>query len=216
MTEDSLVCFFFDGEPGSAGMPDDTNHSDRVLEESFIGVTNDPDDPALQVAHAVHVINNGEIGDIIKEAVNGEIAAERILLGCSKAVHSDGIPVVGRDLFEFRMASKGGDLDDLSALKKDMNEPEPATDDSAVAEEGLDLAGVGVGGDIKILGDPSDEKVPDTSANQIGKEPMSMKTVKNLQGLFIDTLSRNGVLRPGNNDGGHNVPLTEELEMSVL
>jgi hypothetical protein len=207
MLEDSFVCFFFNRESDPAGVAEDPNHSNRVLEKSFVRITNCSDDAPFEVSHPAHIIDNREVSDIIKEAIDGEITAQAVLLGCSKTVRSNNIPILCLDFFKFRTTSKSGDLDDLSAFEKDVNKPESATDDAAVSKQGIDLVGMGIGGNIEILRESSDKKITDTSTNKIGQKPVTMESVENLQSLFIDPLSRNRMLGSGNDDGRHNVPL---------
>jgi hypothetical protein len=66
------------------------------------------------------------------------------------------------------MAPECGDLHDLSAFKKDMDQPETTANDPAVFKEVMNLLGMGVGGDIEIFWSFSEEKIPDASPDKAG------------------------------------------------
>jgi hypothetical protein len=70
-----------------------------------------------------------------------------------------------------------------------VNQSESAADDPAVLEEGIDLMGVGISGDIKIFRGLPQEEIPDTSSNEISQKSMMVKAIEDLQSLFIDPLS---------------------------
>jgi hypothetical protein len=63
---------------------------------------------------------------------------------------------------------ESGDLNHLSPFKEDMDQPKATANDPAVFEESMDLMGMSIGGDIKILRDLSEEKIPDASPNKAG------------------------------------------------
>jgi len=165
--EDSLVGLVFNGKPGSGGMADDPDHSHRVLLESFIGVTDHSDDPLFEVGHPADIVYDGEICDIIEKAVHRDIPPQGILRRRSKAIGPNNLPFFCLDFPKFRSTPESGHFDDLSSLEENMNQSESAADDPAVFEEGVDLMGVGIGGHIEIFRGFSEEKIPDTSTDEI-------------------------------------------------
>jgi hypothetical protein len=70
-----------------------------------------------------------------------------------------------------------------------MDQSKSAADDPAVFKEGIDLNGMGISGDIKVFWDPSQEKIPNASADEISYKSMSVKAVENFESLFVDILS---------------------------
>ena len=168
VSHDGLTGLFFNMESGACGMADDPNHPDRILFEFFIRIADVPDHLSFEISLPAHIINDGEIGNIIKEAIDRDIAAEGILLRRAKAVGPENLPVISQCLFKFGVAPEGGDFHGFSAFKKDVDQPETAANDPAVFEEGIDLMRMGIGGDIKIFRDLSEKKIPDTSPDKIG------------------------------------------------
>ena len=81
-----------------------------------------------------------------------------------------------------------------------MDQPKPPPDDSAVSKESLNLIRMGIGHYVKVFWDPSEEDVADASTHEVGEVPVSMEAVENLQGLFIDHLSGDGMFRPGDDE----------------
>jgi hypothetical protein len=94
-------------------------------------------------------------------------------------------------------AAERGHLHDL-ILKMQMGQPEPASDETAVAEQPLDLAGCRIRADVKILGCSTKKQVADASAHQICYEAARMKPIERAKGIRAHLLSRNTVLFSGN------------------
>jgi hypothetical protein len=167
MPEYGLVGLVFNEESGSGSMADDTNHSNRVLFKSFIRITNGPNDPSLKIGDATDIVDDGEICNIVEEAINRDVSAKGILCRRSEAVCPKDIPFFRFYLFKFRSASKSGNLDGLSAFKKHMDQSKSAADDTTIPEEAVDLMGVSIGGNIKVFWSLSQKKIPNASANEI-------------------------------------------------
>jgi hypothetical protein len=165
--EDSLVSLVFNGKPGSGGMADDTDHSNRILLESLIGITDRSDDLSLEVGHPVHIIYDGKIRDIVKKTIHRDIPSQSVLCRRPKSVCPNDIPFFCLDFLKFGSTSKSGNFDDLSSLEENMNQSESAADDPAVLKESVDFMGMGIGGYIEIFRSFSEKKIPDGSADEI-------------------------------------------------
>ena len=121
--------------------------------------------------------------------------------GVPKVCSLAGGPSWSWHLVEFRAAPEGGDLDDVAAPEKDLDQPEALADDAAVAEEFAQLPGPGVGDHVEILGLFPQEQVPDPAAHQIGGITGVQQPVEDLQGLQFDIFPGDGVFRPGDDEG---------------
>jgi hypothetical protein len=175
-----------------------TNHADhpgRVLLKSFIWITNGPYHASPKISHPAHIVDQGKIRNTVEQAVDRDVPPQGILRRSTEAVCPNNISFLCLNLFEFRATSKGRDLDGLSALKEDMNQSKSAANDPAISEEAVDLLGMRIGGDIKVSWHLPQEEIPNTPPYQVSKEPMSVEAVENFQSLFIDHLSRDGMLR---------------------
>ena len=115
---------------------------------------------------AVGVVDDREIGDVVGQGVDREVAAEGVLLRRAEDVVAQDHPVLvlqvaGRAVLVARLlrffllgrgqGAEGGNLQDL-VLKMEMGQPEATADQTAVAKEPFDLRGRGVRGDVEILG----------------------------------------------------------------
>lgn len=80
----------------------------------------------------------------------------------------------------------------------DMGQPEPATDQTAVAKYLLYLLRCGIGGDIKIFRLPAQEQITDTPSYQIGLIPGIFEPIEYLDGMFTDIGPGDIMLRAGN------------------
>jgi hypothetical protein len=87
------------------------------------------------------------------------------------------------------VAATSRDLDHLSPLKKDLNQTTSAADNAAVLKEKADLVRMGVRGDIEIFGGLPENEISNAPSHKIGQKPVSMKTVKDFESVFIDPLS---------------------------
>jgi hypothetical protein len=58
MMGDRLISPVLNGESGSGGMADDSNHPNRILLKSFIGIADGSDDPMLKVNHSADIVDN--------------------------------------------------------------------------------------------------------------------------------------------------------------
>ena len=167
MAKNGLVGGFFNRESGSAGMTDHADHPDRVLLKSLLWIANGPYHPLFKISHPSDIVDDRKIGDVVKKAIDRDVSSKRIFLWSSKTVRQNDASILRLNLLEFRPASKGGDLHNLSPFKEDMDESESAADDPAVPEERVNLIRMGIGDNIKILRSSPQEKVTDTSSNKV-------------------------------------------------
>jgi hypothetical protein len=167
MPEDGLVGLVFDGKSGARSMADDPDHSDRILLKSFIRVTDRSDNLSIEVRHPADIVYNGEICNIIKKTIHGDVPTQGILRRCSKAVCPNDIAFFCLDFLKFRSTPKSGHFDDLPSFEENMNQSKSATDDPAVLKESINLMGMGIGSHIEILRGFSEEKIPNASADEI-------------------------------------------------
>jgi hypothetical protein len=178
MSEDGLVGLVFNSESSSGGMADDSNHSDRILLESLIRIANGSNDLMLEVCHSIDIVNNGKICDIIEKSINRDVPAQGILLRCPKALFPDEFPFFCLYFFEFRPTSESGYFDDLSSFKEYVDQSEPTANEATILEESVDLMGVRIGDDIEVFWNLSEEKIPNTSTDEISQKPMAVETVE--------------------------------------
>jgi hypothetical protein len=59
-----------------------------------------------------------------------------------------------------------------------MDQSKSATDDPAISEETVDLVGMGIGGDIEVSRDLSQEEITNTPPHQISQESMSVEAIE--------------------------------------
>ena len=75
----------------------------------------------------------------------------------------------GGELLFAGLAAEGRDLDDLAALEPDVGQAEAAADEEGVAEELLDLVGMGVRADVEVGRLAAEEEVADRAADEVGR-----------------------------------------------
>ena len=205
MPENRLVSLAFNRETRSGGMANDPNHSDRILLESFIGVADGSNNMSLEVGHPANVVHDGEIRNVIEEAVDREVPSQGIFRRRSKTICPKDGSICCVNLLEFRSTPKRGYLDGLFSLEENMNESETSADDPAVLKKGINLMGVGIGGNIEIFRGLAEEKVTNTSPDQISQESVPVKAVEDFQSLLIDHSSRDGMFRSWNDELFHSL-----------
>ncbi len=150
----------------------------------------------LHVLEPAHVIAHREILDRVVQRVAAEVAPHRVVL--DRAV--DVVAQQASALVQFAVAAaivhvgpEGGHLDDLAA-KDDVGQAEAATDQTAVAEQLLDLLGSGVRGHVEVLGVPAHQQVAYRAAHQVAGEATIAQAVQHAQRIGADVLAGNGVL----------------------
>ncbi len=81
-----------------------------------------------------------------------------------------------------------------------MGKAKPAADEATVGKKLSDLVGMSRGADIEILGLSAQENIPDPSSHQISDVPVIVQPVKDLEGIGVDVLSGDVVVRPADYD----------------
>jgi hypothetical protein len=109
-------------------------------------IADQPDQPGLEVGDAAHVVEHREIGDIVIQGVDGEIAPPGIVLDAAVDVVAEDA-AIGRAFHagrrpprRHRRRRESGDFDDFLA-KLDVRQPKAAADQPAVAEQGWICSG---------------------------------------------------------------------------
>ena len=187
-----------DGEVETGGQGRGAEHAHRVLAEAHRGVADGADHALLEVPNAADPVDDGEGRDVVADRVHREIAAEGVLFRRAEGVVAadQRIALLGGGLL-----AEGRDLDHLAA-EPHVAQTEAPTHDEAVAEELLDLLGVGRGADVEVLGPALEQQVAHPAPDQVGHVPVVLQTVENLEGVLVDVLAGDVVLGPGEDAGG--------------
>jgi hypothetical protein len=195
---DRFVRRRLDLESEARGELDRTHHPDGVFAKSKIGITDDANPAGGEILEAADVVNHREVGDVVEERVDREIAAPRILQRRAEGVVVGDEKIFGLvfgDGRTLRLATERRHFDDL-VLEDDVDEPEPASDDPAVAKEPADFAGMGIGDDVEILRRPLHEEIADASSAEIRAVSAAMEAVENLEDVLGDAAAGDGVVAP--------------------
>ena len=129
---------------------------------------------ASRSARPPDVVDHLALGRVVEEAVHREVAAARVLLGGAEDVVAgdEQVGVAGDVVAHVhRVLPEGRDLDDLAVAEEDVGQPEAPPDEPAVAEDGAHLAGVGVGGQVEVLGRAPEQRVAHAAAHEVGLVP---------------------------------------------
>lgn len=210
VTADGLEVGGADVEVELGGEANGTHHADGIFAETDVGVADGADAAGLEVTETTDVINDGEVVNVVEEAVDGEVTTEGIFLGCAEGVVFElveSVRLIG-DGVRRRCLAEGGGLDDLFA-KDNMGETEATADEIAIAELALDFVGACVSTDVKIFWGPAKEQITDGTANEVGFVAELGEAVKNLKGIRVDVAARDVVLGSGD-DGRFGLSVEEE------
>ena len=74
-----------------------------------------------------------------------------------------------------------------------MGQAEAAADEEGVAEELLDLIGVGVRADVEIGGLAAEHEVPHGASDEVGGEAVRVQAVEDLEAVGIDVAARDAM-----------------------
>src|SRR5690606_5002151 len=145
---------------------------------------------------AAGVVTQREVLDRVIKRVGGEVAPDRVLFDGAVDVVAHQAPVLQRlagAAAVVAIGAEGRDFDDL-APEHHMGQPEPATDQAAVAEQLPHLFGGRVGGDVEILGAAAHQQVAHRATYQVGAVTGLAQSVKHTQCVGADVLAGDVVL----------------------
>jgi hypothetical protein len=133
--------------------------------------------------------------DVVKEAVDGEVAPPGILFGCPEDVvpPDQQIAGLGRGavvvvvLHLPRVGAKGGRLDDLRT-EEDVGQPKAAADDPGVVKAAFDLLRGGAGDDVEVLRLEAEQEVAHAAAHQVRGVPGVLQPPDDVGRVGIDSI----------------------------
>ena len=178
----------------------------------------------MQIREAADVVDDGALGRVVEQRVDGEVAAKRVLfrravdvVALDEALAGERRSTVSgvrrpRALPPLRasaglclgigadVAPERGDLNRLGT-ELDVGQPEAAADDPAVAERALDLVGLRRRADVEILGPPPQEQVADAATDEIGGVAQLLEPTHHFQRVGVDVAAGEGMLCTWQDDG---------------
>ena len=160
----------FDGEIEFRGKAHGAQHAYRVLTQTLVRIADQDQAALIDVAHAVDVVPDAEVGNVVIERIAGEVAAPDVLFdGAVDVVAQDTAFVVVRNVVVLVNGGgpKGRYFDDLAA-ESHMCEPEPPADEPAIAEQSPHLVRRRVGRNVEVLRVQAEQCIPHTAADQEG------------------------------------------------
>jgi hypothetical protein len=180
-----------DGEVEPRGELHRAQHAHRVLAEPDVRVADGANQAALEVGHAGDVVDHALGLDVVEQAVDGEVAPAGVLgVAAEDVVPADQeLVVVRRVVTLARVGAEGRRLDDLRP-EEDVSQPEPASDDAAIAEQLPDFFWSCARRDVEVLRRPVEQQIADASADEVGLEPVSREAPDHLVCIRVDELPR--------------------------
>ncbi len=129
-------------------------------------------------------------GRIVEQRIGGEIAPRRILLLVAEFIVAQQAPMlVGLRILGFDHAAEGGHFHHFLA-EHHMHQPKAPPDDARAAEHAAHLFRCGIGRDIEILGDPTQQQVAHRTAHHIGLVARRLQPIGDFQRAVADLLAR--------------------------
>jgi len=172
-----------EAEPG--GELDRPQDPHRILGEANARVADRPQQAGLEIGQAVDVVVDHALGRIVEESVDREVAPTCVLgRGTEDIVLADQ-EIVRVAPSRLGLGPEGRGLDQPVAVH-DVHQPEAPADDPAVAKQPLDLAWMGLGSDVEVLGLAAEEQIADAAADEIGLVATALQTRQHPQGVLID------------------------------
>ncbi len=168
------ACLLVQPEAQLGGEAGGAQHAHRVFPVALFGVADQADLAALDGAPAADKVVQREVGDIVVERIDGEVAAQGVFLDAAPGVvaqHQPGLFVGGVLVaVEFLVVplkgAERGDFDHFAA-ETHMHDLEAAADDTAALEQALDLLRRGVGGHVEVLGVATQQEIANRATDQV-------------------------------------------------
>jgi hypothetical protein len=162
LTPDGREGCLFDHEVERSRKADRPEHPQVIFSEALLRIADRPDEMPLDVAAALHMIDDPARLRIHEEAVHGEVAPADILLGCRKSDPGGAASVIiirfGPEGRHFVMAIPHADDDNAEACAHG----------DRPGEEGLNLLRPGRGDDVEIRGRYSTDEIADAPSHPEG------------------------------------------------
>jgi hypothetical protein len=197
MAEDGFPGFRIYGKVISGSVADHSQHPGRVPLDSGVRIPDKPDNTLFKVINTTRIVNDGIVFYFIKKAVNCQVAAKGIIRRRAEGVIGSQYLFLGSSAVAIKIkltaAAKGGNFNNFSTVKKNLDQPEASADKAAVSENFTKLARSRISAYIKILRSFTKIKVTDPSAYQIGDMAFIPQPVKDFECLPVYILPRNGM-----------------------
>lgn len=183
------------------GEPDRAQDAHGIFPAAHMGIADEAERTRFEIRHAAGKIDDGKVGDVVVQAVYGEIPAPDVLgnggavyvVPHDPVIHGEAIPSPGL----IPMAAKRRHLNDLAA-EAHVRQTKPASDEDASPFEDLPhLIREGVGNDVEILRLSSQEQIADAPPHQVSLETGLFQLVEYLKGIFADVRAGNAMPGPG-------------------
>ena len=193
-----------DGEFEFGSQTHGTQHAHRIFAVAQHRITDQAQFAPQQIFIAADVVTHREIGDVVVERVDREVAAHRILFDRAVDVvsHDAAIDDMAVAAAVVARSAKRGDFDDLIA-EHDMGEAETPPDQAAIAEQALDVFGRCVRGDVEILRPSAEQQIAYGAADEESGEAGFVEPVEHTQCTRGNVLARDRVLFARDNAQGH-------------
>ena len=199
-------------EPQSAELGTKTHRTDdayRVLSVTAGRVTDHAQHALLGITDAMVKIDHGLGFRIVVHGIDGEIAANGVVLDRAPDVVAqhpptgiDGVLHAGQFAFGgalvaahllgssvVHVGAKGGHLDHFMlapAPEDHMHDAEAPSNDEGAPEEGLDLFRRGIGGDVKILGAQPQQQVAHRATHDVSLVTSTLEGVHHVQRAAVN------------------------------
>ena len=179
-----------DLEPQLHSKANRPQHAHRVFPITHFRLPDEAHHAGFQVLHATRVVDHGEVGDVVVQRVDGEIAPQRILFQRAVDVVADDHAVLDHPVSAgiavgVVQGPEGGDLDDLRA-EVDVGQAEATADQAAVSEQLLDRFRPGIGGDIEILGLAAQREIAHTASHEVCLVAGALQPIEHLERIVAD------------------------------
>ncbi len=197
---DRLGAFLGDREAQLVGDAHRAQHAHRVLAVTQLRVADQAQAALAQVLDAAGEVDDGEVADVVVQRVDGEVAAERILLQRAVDVVGQDAPGLVALVALGDRPAESGDLEDLLAHAH-VGDEEAAPDQAAGAEQAADLIRMRAGGDVEVFRLDPGQQVAHAAADHVGLMTGVLEAVQHLHRARRQVGARDGVLVPGDAQG---------------
>src|SRR5262249_6675410 len=146
---------------------DRAQNADRILVEASYRVANRTHRASRDVFHPAAPIEHFLVLQVVKERVDGEVAAHRVFIRASEEVVAADQELVAVAFFFIGRTAKGRRFDHLAASEQNVDQTKAPTYDARVTKQSAHVFRPGAGGYVEVFRVLVEQQIANAPSDQV-------------------------------------------------